>query len=570
MAMRKEPQRRYASAEQFADDLRRYLEGQPVRAHRDSLAYRAAKFVRRNRTAVAAGLVLALAMVAGVIGTTSGLILARRERDRAEDSSRQARQAVNQFFTRVSEERLLNQPGLHTLRKTLLLDAQHFYENFLNQRGSDRDPALRAELAAAKARVAKITGDIDSPARAAEVYQQAIALWEKLVAADPGNPAHKEELADTLNGLGVTLLRQQGRLDEALHAFRRAQDLIEPLVAAKPQSASLRHELALVLNNIALIRQDQGHPDQAIEILHRVLPIESQLAQEHPGALNSRITLAETHALLGRLLMEQPEGLQPAMESYQRAIEILDSMTREHPELADQSNILAMDLSDLGILQQTAGKLDSALQSMNQAREIMERLDRQYPNVLSYQDVLASTQNMLSDLHRRRGEPAEALAFAQKAKALLERLLSQNPADLNLKIYLSKSYNNMGRLLQQAGEPPDALKSFQHAVDLLESLPQLDPRESYNLACNLALCIPLIGAPNGSQGTLDTAGLSKDAQARRQQYGTRAMQVLRRATSGGFINSEFLQSDSDLDPLRDRGDFKDLLKEIDSQSKKSP
>ena len=63
--------------------------------------------------------------------------MARRERDRAEESFRQARQAVNQFFTRVSEERLLNQPGLHPLRKGLLQDAQRFYEDFLHQRGND-------------------------------------------------------------------------------------------------------------------------------------------------------------------------------------------------------------------------------------------------------------------------------------------------------------------------------------------------------------------------------------------------------------------------------------------------
>ena len=54
-ALRKEPNRRYASAEHFADDLNRYLEGLPVRAHRDSAVYRATKFVRRHRAAVAAG-----------------------------------------------------------------------------------------------------------------------------------------------------------------------------------------------------------------------------------------------------------------------------------------------------------------------------------------------------------------------------------------------------------------------------------------------------------------------------------------------------------------------------------
>ena len=135
------------------------------------------KFVRRHAAAVAAGIVLLLAMVAGIVGTTTGLVLARRERDRAEASSRQARRAVDQFFTRVSEERLLNQPGLDPLRKTLLQDAQRFYEEFLDQHGGD--PALRAELAAARARAARITGEIGSPAQAVPQFQQAVALWEE-------------------------------------------------------------------------------------------------------------------------------------------------------------------------------------------------------------------------------------------------------------------------------------------------------------------------------------------------------------------------------------------------------
>ena len=181
MAMRKEPEGRYASAEQFAEDVQSYLDGLPVRAHRDSRAYRAAKFLRRHSAAAAVALVLVLALVAGIVGITTGWFLARRERNRADESFRQAQRTVDQFFARVSEEPLLNQPGLHPLRKALLQDAQRFYEDFLDQRGGD--PSLRTELAAARARVAKITGLIGSPAEAVHQYQEAVALWVGLVAS---------------------------------------------------------------------------------------------------------------------------------------------------------------------------------------------------------------------------------------------------------------------------------------------------------------------------------------------------------------------------------------------------
>ena len=203
---------------------------------------------------------------------------------------------------------------------------------------------------------------------------------------------------------------------------------------------------------------------------------------------------------------------------------------------------------------------------LTRAVEILERIDRQYPGVLNYQGGLASTYNMMSDLHRHRREPDEAIAFAQKAQTLLERLISLHPEDVASRIELAKSQNNLGRLLQQTGEPVEALRSFQRAVDLYESVPELDPRNSYNLACNIALSIPLIGVKNGSTDTIDSSKLSKDDQLRRERYGDRAVDVLRRAMTGGFLNLDILQSDTDLDPIRDRPDFQDLIKEAEKKT----
>src|SRR6185503_19648048 len=67
MAMRKEPQRRYATAEQFAEDIRRHLEGLPVRARPDTFGYRAGKFVRRHKLGVAAAALITLTLLIGIV-----------------------------------------------------------------------------------------------------------------------------------------------------------------------------------------------------------------------------------------------------------------------------------------------------------------------------------------------------------------------------------------------------------------------------------------------------------------------------------------------------------------------
>jgi tetratricopeptide (TPR) repeat protein len=275
--------------------------------------------------------------------------------------------------------------------------------------------------------------------------------------------------------------------------------------------------------------------------------------------------MAVAQGILGEILFQQPDGAAPALAAYERAVELLDPVVRSHPQLADQAYRLAILLGDMNVVRQHLGKLDSALASCRKGMEIFERLDRQFPGVLSYQQGLAGNYNMMSDLHRHRREPADSLDFAQKGKTLLERLVSAHPEDTSLRIDLAKSYNNIGRMSHELGEPAEALRALQHAVDLYESVPQLDPRNTYNLACNVALCIPLIGLKGGSQDAIDTVKLSKDDQLRRQRYGDRAVDALRRATDGGFASAEYLQSDSDLDAIRDRNDFQDLMNAVEHQ-----
>ncbi len=219
MAMRKEPESRYSSADRFADDLRFYLKRLPVRALRDSIAYRTAMFVhRRPAVAIALGIVT-LALLAGVVGAAAGLIAAHRERDRAQASFREARAAANQFFVRVSEERLLNQPGLYPLRKTLLEDAQRFYETFLRRNSDDR--SLQAEVASARTNIAEISVMTGETTKAVEQFEHAIALWDQLVATQPANSVYREALARALAEQGRLLMSVKDRHDKALHIFQR-------------------------------------------------------------------------------------------------------------------------------------------------------------------------------------------------------------------------------------------------------------------------------------------------------------------------------------------------------------
>ena len=145
-SLEKDRTRRYDTATELSADVGRHLNSEPVQAAAPSVSYRLRKFVRRHRTAVAAGLLVAAALVVGLSLATVGFVQASREQARTERALQQAgvnfqlaRDAVDEM-TRVAEEQLANVPGMEQVRRQLLQKAQIFYQGFLDKNRGD--PAI--------------------------------------------------------------------------------------------------------------------------------------------------------------------------------------------------------------------------------------------------------------------------------------------------------------------------------------------------------------------------------------------------------------------------------------------
>jgi serine/threonine protein kinase len=212
-ALAKRVEDRYATARELADDLRRYLEHRPVLARRPTLLERGAKWFRRHPGLVAAALgVLILAAVGLAVSTA---LVAReqvktrhayeaeaRQRELAERSFRQARKVVD-FFTRLSEEQLPDNPQLQGLRRRLLEEALDYYQEFIELRGDD--PSLRAELVASQLRVATILDEIGS-------RDEALAALDRAGRLHPGPAADHPAGAELHKSPGSRLTGQEFRL----------------------------------------------------------------------------------------------------------------------------------------------------------------------------------------------------------------------------------------------------------------------------------------------------------------------------------------------------------------------
>jgi serine/threonine protein kinase len=205
--LQKEPGKRYASALALADDLRRFLGNEPVRARPVSRPERAVKWARRRPAAAALVGLSTLLVVGGGAEACWHVARVRAERDAAERNFRRAFRAVDEMLAQVAEEPPAGEPRTAEGRRELLERALRFYQECLREGGDD--PAVRKEAALASGRMGDFLRLLGRYDEAAEAYRQGIRRLDALVAEFPDDPACREALANCHNFLGE-LCRTRG------------------------------------------------------------------------------------------------------------------------------------------------------------------------------------------------------------------------------------------------------------------------------------------------------------------------------------------------------------------------
>lgn len=135
-ALRKEPERRYASVHEFSEDLRRHLEGLPVLARSDTLSYRTTKFITRHKAGVAAVLMVALTLLSATIITSWQARVARRERAKAERRFKDVRNLTNTFLFEFHDS-IADLNGATKAREMVVKKAQEYLDSLAQEAGDE-------------------------------------------------------------------------------------------------------------------------------------------------------------------------------------------------------------------------------------------------------------------------------------------------------------------------------------------------------------------------------------------------------------------------------------------------
>ncbi|MFO0953208.1 MAG: serine/threonine-protein kinase [Isosphaeraceae bacterium] len=392
-ALEKDRSRRYDMATGLAADVRRYLAGEPVQAHPPSTGYRLRKFVRRHRGPVLAASMVALALVAGIAGTTYGLVRAeerRREAERAAAAEKVAREQTQKRLAQIEKGVVLFAGMLNGINPQAGdLGGEPIYIQ-LRHRAEQAADALDAEAvgdALAVSRLQTILGEtlyeLGGHAKAEEVLTRAAETRTRELGAD-----HPDTL-NTLNHLARVDLAV-GKPREALDLFQKVRDarlrvlggdhpdslvslanvangsrangklaeavaLYEQLRDARLRKLGPDHfETLLALNSLAVAYLDGGRVNEAIPLFQQVHDGRArQLGADHPATLTALNNLAEASQRAGRRNEAIPL-LEQARDGWVRKLGV------DHPSTL-------ITLNNLAGAYMAAGRLPDALPVYEQA-----------------------------------------------------------------------------------------------------------------------------------------------------------------------------------------------------------
>jgi tetratricopeptide (TPR) repeat protein len=449
-ALRKDPSQRYAAATAFADDLQRYLHHEPIRARRDTVAYRAIKFARRHRWPLTAA-----AAVFVMLG--AALYVVNRERVIAENRFQQLRQLSNQVFDLDSQIRHL--PGATAARQALVTVSLDYLERLAADARDEIDLAL--DLADGYGRVGRIQGvptqlNLGDLKAAEATLQKGAALLDRVLARRPGDAGALRRAAAIAHDRMI-LADTEERNNDALEHARRAVAYQDEWLRQAPISVDDRELAANLLSNVALAHLNLRQYDEGVRIARRLLEV-----ARHPGV--SARNVAFGLSLLANALRYQGD-LEASLAPIREARALTDTETPgdgarmfdRYPILMREGLILGEDRAP------SLDRPDEALAPLKEAFDIVETVARRDVSDSTSRGRVGTLGREMGDILRHR-DAAAALTYYDAAAARLGEIRNNVRARRDRAVALAES----SYALRTLGRTRAAQTRLDEAMTILE------------------------------------------------------------------------------------------------------
>lgn len=509
MALRKEPDRRYASAEQLAEDIQRHLDGLPVIARANTLSYRAAKFFRRNRASSLIGAALLLILVTATIVTANLYFDATQANEEADERFETMRRMASDFIFDVSRDFDPLEGSIGARERVVQSALEHLDGMAAEAR---EDPGVAVDLANAYLRLGDLQGgaltsNLGKRAEARASFEKGRDLALKLMERDPESPRYRVLLAcalyrmgdldklrgerlsamakfeealslcpadagipqvartraDVLSRIGESLLKQGGAR-RALPHLEEAVAIQEELLELDGESTPLRRDMAVSYHQLSTARLFLDAKEDALALCEEACGQLEDLMEREPGDAELRQLNVAFQIGLGRVffqLARYEEALDPLFYAADFAREILD--TEPNNELVLRN--LGVSLQVLGTVLIRLERPEEALEFLREAESVSMELMEIDPDSLEHRRSRATNLSTIAGTQTKLGRLQASYENNELARSEFEWILERDPTRPEAKRDLASCYTNLGGYHMSAAKDAkrSAAEQMEHA-----------------------------------------------------------------------------------------------------------
>lgn len=502
--LRKEPAKRFQSAQEMAEDIRRWMDGKPIlsrpvnqlesfrmlcrRNPRHTLAYGSAAGVSllilggaflwisaardSERAAKVKAMTLAEENLKLAKEAKQGKESAEAGRKMALSRLKDAHEAVDLWLTTIGEQ-LRFLPGLTREREQLLKLAEQDYAKFTAHESSD--PNLELERGRVLLRLGQVRRALNLTSAAQESFEQARTLFEKLSKTSTSSSGTTETVAAARlawcdSSIWLALLSQDaGKLDAADVDFKEAEERLEQLRAAGGDAMALDEALAIAIFNRGSLWLRKGDRARAQLMIERADKLFSGLHYANRGSRRLESLAAAGLELLGQSAREAGD-LKSADKYTASAIEALkDLMQAENWNLDWQAQHARATLQRAAIMQQLGREKDE-LTSYESAIQDYETIAEVHPELATYQQELVLALIDAARLRLAQGHLSDAETLLAKTENPIQTLRLIDQQSPYIDQLVAHCDDVLGQIQVGSGQTKLGLEKIQHAVEILGQL----------------------------------------------------------------------------------------------------
>ncbi len=476
-AMSQVPDDRYPHAGELADELRRFMTGQLVSAHRYTALQRVTRFVRRHRAAVAIGAVAAITIAVGGTYAVRSIVHERDKADRERTLAVTRQQAGEKLIDEVLDDMRdrLSKIGRLDLLSNLGNEIRDYYETLAKTPGGMRSEDLD-RVGRAVEIVGRAERDSGQTDRALKTWTGARALLAAAVGDDasPATRVKRAMIARLDHDLG-TIHQLRGKKAPAMAAYQQAKAAYGALIGEAPTDRTILIDAAENHDQIGDLLRNDGKIDQAFEEYSEAKSMRERAAARTTSRPSEEVlALSTSHLKLGSIYQARGES-SIALAEYRSALRLREGLVASAPDNMENREKVLEVQEALAELQRVIGDLKSAADTYQHAIPVVDELVRRDPMNTRWQ---WQRGNLLADLGFTlldSGELAAGDAQLVQAIASQRELLQRDPKNTRWAMALSQSLTRAGDGKIYLGRIDEGMAHYRESLQLRGRLAKREP-----------------------------------------------------------------------------------------------